>query len=167
MVRIILREVLIFIGCLAVFPAVVLVAFAQSDSPEAGMKLLARAVLTTHIVSTSGTLAMLGIRLFTPYLLVQAVRAYFWQAHSPKARRWANCYYLALLVAVAGWAFWRAWDLFYFMYALGDFPAEIQQFLEMEGKHVAIFVASAVLGVYCLRVFLNPAKGWRPRDKSA
>lgn len=165
MVRIILRELLILVGSLAVFPAVMLVALVQSESPEASMKLIARAILSTQLVSSSGTLMVLGVRMFAPYLLVQAVRAYFWSGHSLKARRWANFYYMILLASVGVWCFLRAWDLFHLMYALGDMPGELQQFLEMEGRNVAIMVACAAVGVHCLRVFLDPAKGWRPRDK--
>lgn len=168
MLRIILREVLIFVCCLAVFPAVMLAVLFQSDSPDAGMRLLARTVLTTQVISPAGTLVIIGIRLLTPYLLVQAIRAYFWSAISPRARRWANFYYMLLLGSVGAWTFWRAWDLFYFMYALGDMPAEIRQFLELEGKNVAIFVVCTVLAVHCLRVFLNPAGGRAgPREKGA
>jgi hypothetical protein len=53
---------------------------------------------------------------------------------------------------------WRAWDLFYFMYALGDMPAELIQFFQLEGTDLLIAAGCSFLGAYCFSIFLDPRR---------
>ncbi len=74
-------------------------------------------------------------------------------------QKMANLYFALLLAAVSAWFFSKAWDLFYFMYALGDIPAELKQFVQLEGDSLLGCFLTLVLGIYCFSIFLNPSKG--------
>jgi hypothetical protein len=157
----VLREVIILYLCLAIFPVAVILFVIYNDSLSAGMAIVSRGLLFWG-ASQAGLSAAILMRLIAPYLIVQAIRGYWWSRRSLVGKKWANFYYALLLVSMAGWAFWRAWDLFYFMYALGDIPAEIPQFLELEWSSVLILVSASMLAIRCFLVFLDPA-GKPPR----
>jgi hypothetical protein len=160
--RKILREVIILYLSLAIFPVAVILFVIHNDSLSAGMAILSRGILFWGAVQAGPSSAIL-VRLITPYFIVQAIRAFLWSQRSPAGKKWANLYFSALLVSVAGWSFWNAWDLFYFMYALGDIPAELLQFLRLEWGSVLICLASLLLAIRCLAIFLNPAE--KPREE--
>jgi hypothetical protein len=153
--RKILREVIILYLCLAIFPVAVILFVIHSDSLTAGMAVLSRGVLFWGASSTGPSLAVL-MRFIAPYLIVQALRAFRWSQRSLVGKKWANLYFSVLLAFIAGWAFWTAWDLFYFMYALGDIPGELPQFFQLEWSNVLIFITSSLLSVRCFAIFTDP-----------
>lgn len=164
MVRLLFREILILFSCLALFPIAIVVVFALSGSLQEGL----RALIGGMVVRAGGLedlYAPIIARLLAPYLIVQAVRGYFWAQRSVVGRRWANLYFTLLLAAVGAKCGWDAWDLFYFMYALGDMPQEILQFLELRGLSVAVLVACVILAVRSFLIFLNPYGGMRSRKR--
>lgn len=154
---VILREVLILLACLALFPAVVVLLLVYSDSMPAGMMYLRRQ-LATGGWGPGGTSLVLWLKMLVPYAVVQTIRAYAWSQRNLTGRRWANLYFAVLLGIMGARSAYLAWDLFYFMYALGDMPQEILQFLDMEGFNVAVGVVSFLLAAYCIRVFLDPGR---------
>lgn len=158
MVWIIARELVVFLVCLAVFPTVVGLLLLYSDSYEVGMSYIRRQLASSEWSSEGGPLS-LWFRLLVPYVAVQAIRAFSWAQRSVRGRRWAN-FYFSLLLAILGLrSCYLAWDLFYFMYAMGDMPSELLQFIEMEGPNVAVALVSFLLAGHCLRIFLNPHVG--------
>ncbi len=162
MVRVLFREILILISCLALFPIATLVVLGFSGSLQEGL----RALIGGMVVRAGGMDELyvpIIIRLFSPYLIVQAVRGYFWSQRSLIGRRWANLYFTVLLAAIGAKCAWEAWDLFYFMYALRDMPQEILQFLEMRGLSVAVLIACVILAVRSFLIFLNPYRVSRSR----
>ncbi len=163
--RKILREVIIFYLCLAIFPVAVILFVIHSNSLNAGMAVLSRGVLFWGASATGSSLAVL-MRLIAPYLIVQAVRAFRWSQQSLAGKKWGNLYFSVLLAAIAGWAFWTAWDLFYFMYALGDIPAELLQFFQLEWSDILIFTTSSLLAIRCFAIFMDPV-GKAPTPKQA
>lgn len=160
----VLREVIIFYLCLAIFPVAVILFVIYDDSLSAGMTVVSRGLLFWG-ASQSGISTAVLVRLLAPYLIVQAIRGYRWSQRSVVGKKWANLYFAVLLVSIAGWAFWRAWDLFYFMYALGDIPAELPQFFELEWSSVLILLTALLLAIRCLLVFVDPV-GRPPRRSS-
>ena len=163
--RVILREVVIFIGCLLLVPVALLILLALVDSPEAAQRFVNRVIFSVEVVGVAGTFLVLGIKLIAPYLIVQAIRGYLWSQKSRTGRKWANLYFSVLLAAVAVWAFWNAWDLFYFMTAMGDMPEELGQFVELSGMDVLVFAFCSFLSVHCFRVFLKPDRRARVARK--
>jgi hypothetical protein len=155
--RTILREVIILYLCLAIFPVAVILFVIYNDSLSAGMAILSRGVLFWGAGQTGLSLAIL-VRLIAPYLIVQAIRAFRWSQRSLAGKKWANLYFSVLLVFLAGWAFWSAWDLFYFMYALGDIPAELLQFIRLEWSSVMICMTSSLLAFRCFAIFMDPMR---------
>jgi len=155
---VVLREALIFLVCLAVFPAVVVLLLLHSDSVETGMMYLTREAASGGWGPAGAPLAMC-LQLLVPYALVQAIRAYAWSQRSLTGRRWANLYFAVLLGIIGCRSVSLAWDLFYFMYALGDVPEALFQFFELEGLNVAMAAATFLLALHCFRVFLNPHRG--------
>ena len=154
---IICREALILGLSLALFPLAIIVFLVHGDSSSAGVTAVLRGLLAGVWDSGSPSVG-LALRVVTPYLLVQAVRGFVWAQRSLIGRRWAHLYFALLLGAAAAWSFWEAWDLLYFMYALGDIPGELIQFFRLQGRNVLIFIGSVLLGVHCLRIFLDPTR---------
>jgi hypothetical protein len=157
----VLREVIILYLCLAIFPVAVILFVIYDDSLSAGMAMLSRGVLFWG-ASQAGLSTAVLIRLIAPYLIVQAVRGHRWSQRSLVGKKWVNLYFSLLLASIAGWAFWRAWDMFYFMYALEDIPGELLQFLELEWSSVLIFLTASLLCIRCFSIFVDPV-GKPPR----
>lgn len=157
MARAIVKEILILVGGLSIFPLVILVMLFYSDSWS-----LERAFLSRELMSggsgPGGTSLTLWIRLITPYVVIQSVRMYLWAHRSLQGRKWGNLYFGAVTAAIGIWSFAQAWDLFYFMYALGDIPAELVQFAELEANNLLVGIGSFVIAGYCFYIFLTLVK---------
>ncbi len=166
MFRIIFREILILVVSLAVFPATVILLLAYNDSLNVGLAFFAQEMVAGGI-GPGGTSLTLWAKLLSPYLVLQAIRGFLWSQRSLVGRRWANLYFSVLAASWAGRSLWGAWDLFYFMYALGDMPAELIQFFRLEATGLLTFVACAVIAIYCFGIFLDPKrKPQGPRDQA-
>lgn len=155
--RVILREIFVLFIALALFPTAVILLLLHNDSVHTGLVFLYRALISGG--SSPGSALDLWIKLFSPYLMIQAIRGFMWSRRSITGRKWANLYFALLLAGISAWFFSKAWDLFYFMYALGDMPAELKQFFELEGDSLLGSLLTLVLGIYCFSIFLNPYKG--------
>jgi hypothetical protein len=168
MFRIILREILILVLSLAAaFSAAVVLLLARNDPLYMGWGDILAPEMFLGGIGPGGTSLTLWVRLFSPYLVLQAIRGFLWSQRSLVGRRWANLYFSVLAASWAGRSLWRAWDLFYFMYALGDIPAELIQFLRLEATGLLTFVACAVIAIYCFGIFLDPKrKPQGPRDQA-
>lgn len=162
MPKIVLREILIFLVCVAILPTVVFVLLLHTDSPERIARLLIRVARGGGLSPVFDPVAI-WIKVMAPYAVVQAIRAYLWSQRSVAGRRWANLYFLAILLIGAGSAFIDAWDLLYLIYVVGDLPEDLAAFAELELKNIAVFVVCTTLAVYCARNVLNPA---RPRSSN-
>jgi hypothetical protein len=156
MARVVLKEILIFIGALAIFPLVVLVMLFYSDSWSLGRAFLSRELMSGGS-GPGGTSLTLWVRLVSPYIVIQSVRMYLWSHRSVQGRKWGNLYFAAVMTGVGIWSFAQAWDLFYFMYALGDIPGELVQFVHLEANNLLVGVGCFVLAGYCLKIFFYPA----------
>lgn len=154
----ILLEIVILVLCLAVFPVLVLAFLVYVDSLRAGLAFLAREAFSGGW-GPYGTSLSLWIKFLSPYLIVQAARAYSWARRSLTGRRWANIYFCLLALFMGARSFWRAWDMLYFMYALGDMPQEMGQFVQLESVNLSIALVGLVLFVHCLIVAINPSRG--------
>ena len=157
MLQVVVREIVLLLLCLAVFPAVLVLVLIYTGALAAGMQYFAREM-------SSGSEGMAGISLslwfkfVAPYLLVQAIRAYLWGQRSLPGRRWAHLYFLVVSALLGAWSVWQAWDLFYFMYALGDMPAELLQFVRLESTNLLTAALSFAVTIYCIRVVLDPTR---------
>jgi len=157
MFRIILREILVLILCLAVFPVAVILLLVHNDSLNVGLHIFARDMLSGGI-GPGGTSITLWVKLLSPYVVLQAIRAFLWSHRSLVGRQWANLYFSLLAGFMAAWSLWGAWDMFYFMYALGDMPAEVIQFFRLEAANLLTSVGCVFLAVYCFNIFLDPRR---------
>lgn len=157
MLRTIFREALILLGCLTIFPAIVVLVLIHSGSLNTGMTYFAREMFSGD-TGPGGISLSLWFKFLSPYLVIQSLRAYWWAQGSLTGRRWANLFFFILLSIIGGWSFVQALDLLYFMYALGDIPAELFQFLNLESSNLIIALGSLFLAVHCFRVFLNPRR---------
>ncbi len=155
--RVILREIFVLFVALALFPMAVILLLMHNDSVHTGLVFLYRQLISGG--SFPGSALDLWIKLFSPYLMIQAIRGFMWSRRSITGRKWANLYFAALLAGVSAWFFSKAWDLFYFMYALGDIPAELKQFFQLEGDSLLGCFLTLALSTYCFSIFLNPCKG--------
>jgi hypothetical protein len=99
--------------------------------------------------------ASLIIRILSPYLFLQTIRAFFWYRRSLVGRKWASLYFSLLLIMVAGWSLSESVDLFYLMYRLGDIPAELKQFIELEASNLIISIICLICGLESLRKFIR------------
>ena len=157
MILIILREIIVLLVCMLLLPAAVIAVLIQTNSLHAGAAFFAREMLSSG--TGLGDLSLtLWLKLFSPYLFVQTIRAYLWSQRSMDGRKWANLFYFALLTGIWALSLWSAGDLFYFMYALGDIPAELMQFIQLEASNLVISIGSFILSLHCLSVFFNPGR---------
>ena len=152
MIRIIAREIGIFIFSISIFPITFLLLLLKGDISTYGLTLIYREIVNLGSHSLDSTLSFLA-RLFAPYLAIQAFRAYQWSKKGRTPKKWAYLYF-ALLMGCAGvWFASKSWDLFYFMFELGDIPGELAQFFRLEYVHLLW----AVAGVYLSLRFLQSA----------
>lgn len=153
--RIVFREIFVLLGGLSLFVVLLVVAIAQNDSLSGALKLISRAASSRALLRLATIDPVLWLKVLAPYLIIQVIRAYRWSQRSIRGRRWANIYFFALLTGLACWTIWRTWDMFFFMYSLGGIPAELGQFLSLEGFNILLFVASSLLAIHCLRIAIR------------
>jgi hypothetical protein len=157
MLQIIFREILILVLSLAVFPAAVVLLLAYNGFLNVGLTFLAHEMLLGG-AGSGGTSISLWLKLLSPYLVVQVIRGFLWSQRSIAGRKWANLYFSVLATSASAWLAWEVWDLFYFMYALGDMPAELTQFFRLEAYNLLTLLCCLFLAVYCFAVFLDPRR---------
>ncbi len=153
--KLILRELLVFVFTVSILPISVLFVLSRQHSLQGVLSGAFREMIFGSIYSDRGP-AELWVRLLAPYLFVQALRAWHWSQKSIAARRWAHLYLSVLFFGVCYWSLSAAWDLFYFMYALGDIPAEIGQFLNLRGSELLLGIGALILALHSLSIFFNP-----------
>jgi hypothetical protein len=158
MMRIVLREALLLAGCISVTVAALFFALSHGNSLQWGVTFFSRHLLSGPNLLDEAWLLLL-LKLCTPYLFVQSIRAYLWSHRSPAGRRWSSLYFFLLLALMGSWSLRNTWDLFYLMFALGDIPSELMQFLQLEAIDLLIGIGSTALAIRCLRVFINPVQG--------
>ena len=157
MFRIIFREILILVLSLAVFPVAVILLLAYKDPLGMGSAFLAQEMIAGGIRSRWHIPHVVGQIVFSVHGIANDP-GFLWSQRSLVGRRWANLYFSVLAATWAGRSLWGAWDLFYFMYALGDMPAELGQFFRLEAIDLLTFVACAVIAIYCFGIFLDPRR---------
>ena len=143
-------------------PTAAILYLIHADSWNVGIQFLARQMLPGG-GEISGSAITFWFKLFSPYLILQSIRALLWSKRSLTGARWANLYFALLLTGLGAWSLRQAWDLFSLMYILGDVPGELMQFFKLEGHHLLIFAGSVFLGIHCFRTFLNPKRN-QPRS---
>ncbi len=150
LLKVIVTEIVLFLVSLTIFPAIILALLVYKlGDTESGLMTL---------YGAAGHFAYFWLHLISPYLVIQAIRARAWSQRSLLGRRFAYLYFFVLSAGVFWWAFYNVWDLFYFMYTLGDIPAELRQLVEIEWKNILISITALVVGAYSFRVFLNPER---------
>ncbi len=152
----IIKEVLILLISLSVFPAIVVGLLTYSDSAMSGVRIRE---FTSHISN-------FWIHIILPYLGIQAIRAAMWAERSLVGRKIANMYFALLALGVGAWSFTKVWDLFYFMYALGDMPQELRQLMELEFNNILITIVALIVAVHSFRIFMNPERRRRPKNRT-
>ena len=95
MFRIILREILVLVLSLAVFPTTVMLLLAYNDSLNVGLAFFQHEMIAGGI-GPGGTSLTLWVKLLSPYLVLQAIRGFLWSQRSLVGRRWANLYFSVL-----------------------------------------------------------------------
>lgn len=155
--RIIFRESIILCVSLALFPAAVILLLLHNDALGSGVAFLRRQMFSGGTFSEN--VLDLWLKMISPYLLIQAIRGFIWSQKSIIGRKWANLLFAVVLAAISAWFFGKSWDLFYFMYVLGDIPAELNQFFRLERDNLVGGVLALALSVYCFVVFVNPYRG--------
>jgi len=160
--KIIVRELIVLTVSISALPAVVIVYLIQTDSWNTGLLFLTRQMLPggSEIIGSPITL---WFKVFSPYLIIQSIRALLWSKRSLTGTKWANLYFALLLTGLGGWSLMQAWDLFFLMYILGDVPGELRQFFKLEGHHLLIFLVAIFIAIHCFRTFLNPKRN-QPRS---
>lgn len=151
--RVIFREIIVLCLSLALFPAAVFLLLLHNDSLGSVLSVLRRLLFCGGSIFESAL--DLWIKVVSPYLAIQAIRGYIWSKKSIVGKKWANLYFASLLAAISAWFLWKAWDLLYFMYALGDIPAELKQFFQLEGYDIAGGIFALALTIYCFTIFLK------------
>lgn len=155
--KIILRELLVFVATVSILPILALL-MSREHPLNTLLSGAFREMLYGRIYSEHGPVAV-WLRILTPYAFVQALRAWYWSHTSIVARRWAHLYFSVIFFGVCFWSLSEAWNLFYLMYALGDIPGEMGQFMELEGTNILIGIGALFLALYSVLIFLNPSHG--------
>ena len=155
--KIFVRELIVLIVSVSALPAIVALYLIHTDSWTWGVLFLTRQMLPGggEIV---GSWITFWFKLFSPYLILQSIRALLWSKRSLTGAKWANLYFALLLTGLGVWSLRQAWDLFFLMYVLGDIPGELMQFFRLEGHHLLIFLVALLLAIHCFRTFLDPKK---------
>ena len=154
MIKIFLREFLIFALSISIFPATFLLLILRGDIDRYGLMMISRELLSTGS-SLVESILLLAARVLTPYALIQAFRAFQWSKTGKRAKRWAYLYFSALSGIVAAWFISESWNLFYFMFQLGDIPGELLQFLKLEYSNLLAGLAGLYVCIRCLRISIN------------
>lgn len=157
MLKIIIREIMILVFSISIFPSIFLFLILRGDINRYGLTLFYREILNIGSSSFDSTMLPLLFRFFAPYLAIQAFRSYQWSKTGFEAKRFANLYFALLTGAVGIWFASNSWDLFYFMFELGDIPAELIQFFQLEAVHLISAIAGLYISYRCLLVFLRPS----------
>ncbi|MFH0958118.1 MAG: hypothetical protein V1897_05385, partial [Pseudomonadota bacterium] len=119
MIKIVLREILVFVFCVSIFPATFILLILRGDLDRFGLMIISRELLTAGS-SFFESILLLTARALAPYALVQAFRAYQWARQGgAEAKRWAYLYFALLSSMVAVWFGVKSLDLFHFMFQLG------------------------------------------------
>jgi hypothetical protein len=157
MIRIIVREIAILVLSTSIFPLAFLFLLLRGDISEYGLKLIYQELVSAGTSSVESALLLLS-RVLAPYLVVQAFRAYWWSKTGAFAKRWASLYFALLGCVAALWFAGESFDLFYFMFELGDIPGELGQFFRLEYAHLlGALVGFYIFGRY-FSLFLAPHK---------
>ena len=154
MLRKIIWEICVLIFSLSLAPAVIIAILIREDAFWQGFQFFVSRTLVGDPFPEA-SYAVIMFKWISPYLIIQAIRAFMWSKTSLKAKRWANLYFATILGLISMWSLYVASDTFCFMYALGDMPTEFMQFVELESQNLLLFVVSFVIALYCFTVFLN------------
>ena len=157
MVKIVIREILVFVLSIAIFPATLMLLILRGDLDRYGLMMISRELLTAGSSFLESILLIVS-RLLAPYALIQALRAYQWSREGAEPRRWAYLYYAVLSGLVGVWFGGKSMDLFYFMFQLGDIPGELAQFLRLEYGHLLVGLAGIYVSIRCLRISIKSAQ---------
>jgi hypothetical protein len=157
MAWIVIKEILIFVATLGVVPVSLMLLWIYDGSVGNDLRALLTILLQGR-GGAEGARTAFAFIVISPYLILQAMRGYAWAGRSVQGRRWAYLYFSVLFFAAGTWAFGLAWDMFYFMYALGGIPSGLGQFVRLEAAHLAELLVAFSLSGYCFTIFLNPAR---------
>ena len=163
MTRIIIREIGVLALSISIFPLAFLFLVFRGDINQYTVSLIYRELVKAGSSDLMSSILFLS-RLLTPYLIVQAIRAYQWSKTGVDARRWANLYFALLCGIVGTWFVLKSFDLFYFMLELGDIPGELSQFLQLEYTRLTGAAVSFYLLIRSLRIFVSPGETSAPKD---
>lgn len=153
MLKIIVREIAIFFVGVSIFPGAILILFLRGEIGQAQLMTLARDLMSVDIMALWPMMSLI-FKLITPYLIIQAIRAYRWSQKDITGLRFANLYYALMAGAGVIWFWGQSWDLLYFMYAMDDLPAEIPQFINLEASNLLIGAFCLYFSIRCFRVYL-------------
>ncbi len=153
MLKIIVREIAIFVLSVSIFPGVLLILFLRGEIGQAQLMVLARELVSVDIMAPWPLVSFLG-KIIVPYLIIQAVRAYNWSKKGVLGLRYANLYYAVLSFLAMIWFWGQSFDLLYFMYAMDDLPAEIPQFVNIESSNLLMGSIFLFFTIRCFRVYL-------------
>ncbi len=163
MIGIIIREITILVLSISIFPLAFLFLVLRGDISEYGLKLIYQEIVNSGTSSLGSALLLLS-RVLAPYLVVQAFRAYQWSKTSAFAKRWSSLYFALLGLVAALWLAGESFDLFYFMFELGDVPGELGQFFQLEYAHLlGALVGFYIFGRY-FSLFLSPTGAHKQED---
>jgi hypothetical protein len=163
MMGIIIREIAILALSISIFPLAFLFLLLRGDISGYGFKLIYQELINSGTSSVESALLLLS-RVLAPYLVVQAFRAYQWSKTGKFAKRWASLYFAFLGCVAALWFAGESFDLFYFMFQLGDIPGELGQFFQLEYAHLlGALVGFYIFGRY-FKLFLAPKKAHKQED---
>jgi hypothetical protein len=154
MIKIVVREILVFVFSIAIFPATLMLLMLRGDLDRYGLMMIARELLTAGS-SFLESILLIVARVLAPYALIQALRAYQWSRKGAEPKRWAYLYYAVLSGLVAVWFGGKSLDLFYFMFQLGDIPGELAQFLRLEYGNLLVGLFGIYGSIRCLRISLK------------
>lgn len=161
MLKIIFREIAIFIASVSIFPGAILILFLRGEIGQAQLMGLARELMSVDIIGFWPLISLL-MKVVAPYLIIQAMRAYKWSQSGITGLRYANLFYASLTMGAVIWFWSQSLELLYFMHAMDDLPAEIPQFVNMEASNLLIGGISLYLSIRCFKVYLyalEPVKG--------
>lgn len=153
MLKLIFREIIILTVCVSIFPGAILLLYLRGEIGQAQLLVIARELVATEMVGPWPMISLVG-KIFIPYFVVQAMRAYYWSKRSIKGLRYANLYYSIMLLIAVGWLWGKSWDLLYFMYLMEDLPAELPQFIELEALNLLVGALSLYTSYRCFKVYL-------------